>query len=112
CHARHLGGECSHRLTAAIRIIVMPIHVTTKLVAETVVTLARSNLRCHPERAAQASIAVLGKLGAPPEHARLTSRQIKTAELEKLPVVLKSAKVPGLGQNGQRIDRSNPGYHA
>ena len=90
----------------------MPIHVTTKLVAETVVTLARSNLRCHPERAAQASITVLGKLGAPPEHARLTSRQIKTAKLEKLPVVLKSAKVPGLGQNGQRIDRSNPGYHA
>ena len=51
CDGRHLGGQSGHRLTAAIRVVGMSIHVTAELVAEAVVALARSNLCSHPEGA-------------------------------------------------------------
>lgn len=50
--ARHLGGECSHRLAAAIRVIAMASYIAAKLVAEAVVALANGDLRGHPEGAA------------------------------------------------------------
>ena len=50
--ARHLGGECSHRLAAAIRVVAVAGNIAAKLVAETVVALADGDLGRHPEGAA------------------------------------------------------------
>jgi hypothetical protein len=66
-HARHLGGERRHRLAATVGIVRVPGDISSELVAEAVVALARGDLGSHPEGAAQARVAVLGQLGATAE---------------------------------------------
>jgi hypothetical protein len=64
------------------------------------------------KRAAQAGIAILRDLASAAEHAGLDGGQIHAAELQKLAVMVEAAQIASLGQNGQRIDRSDPGNRA
>ena len=89
----------------------MSFHVSTQLIAKAVVALASGDLCGHPESAAQPSIAILGKLGPTAECAGLAGGQIEPAELEELAMVGKPSKVPGLGEDGQRVDGTDARDH-
>src|SRR3954454_4014131 len=107
-HARHLDGDCGQRLAPQVRIVPITCDVALDLVAEAVLFLADRHLAGEPQGPAQASVAVFGQLGLTPEGAGLMGGQIKSAELQELTMVPKAAQVAGLGQNGERGDRSNP----
>jgi len=106
-HARHLGGERRHRLAATVGIVRVLGYISSELIAEAVVALTRGDLGSHPEGAAQARVAVLGQLGAATERARLAGCEIEAAKLQKLAMVTEAAQITGLGQNGQRVDRTD-----
>lgn len=106
-HTRHLGGERRHRLAATVGIVRVPGGVPSELIAEAVVALTRGNLGSHPEGAAQTRVAVLGQLGAATKRARLTRCEIETAELQELSMMVEATQITGLGQDGQRVDRTN-----
>jgi len=93
---RHLGRERGHGLTAAIGIARMAGHVSSELVAEAVVALARCRLRGHPKSAAQARVAVLRQLGAAPEGAGLAGGEVEAAELQELAVMTKAPEIASL----------------
>ena len=106
-HPRHLGGKRGHRLATAIGIVHVTGNIATKLVAEAVVTLARGDLRCHPERSAQPGIAVLRQLGPTAERAGLAGSEVEAAELQELAVMAEPPQVSGFGQDCQSVDRSD-----
>jgi hypothetical protein len=105
--ARHLGGECGHRLAAAIRVISMAGNIATKLVAEAVVALTDGDLVAIQKVRRSRALPYL-ELGSPTECARLAGRETRT-ELEELAVVGKPAKVASFGKDGQRVDRPDSG---
>ena len=104
---RHLGGERGHRLATAIGIVRVTGNIAAELIAEAVVTLACGDLRRHPERSAQAGIALLQKLGPTAEGAGLVGREVESAELQVLAVMAEPPQVSGLGQDCQSVDRSD-----
>lgn len=108
--ARHLGGNCGHRLAAQIWIVAISRDVAFELVPESVLTLSDGDLPGDPQGAAQPSIAELGKTGLASILAGLLCRQIQSAEFEKLTVMVKAAEISGLGNDRQRVDRPDAGY--
>src|SRR5215207_8289820 len=105
--AGHLGGDRGQRLAPQIGIMPIACGVALELVAEAILFLADRHLASEPQGPAQASVAVFRQLGLAPEGAGLMGGQIKSAILQELTMVPKAAEVAGLGQNGERSNRSN-----
>ena len=63
----------------------------------------------HPEGFTQPGIAVLGELGMSAILPGLMGREVQSAELQELAVVIKAAQIAGLGQDRHGMDRCDPG---
>lgn len=106
CHLCCYGCE---RLAAPIRIGPIGLDIALELVPEAVVPLPDCDLAGHPEGSAQSGIAELGEVGAATKGAGLVGLQIQAAELQELAMMPKAAQIAGLGQHGQRVDRTDAG---
>ena len=107
--ARHLGGNGCERLALEIGVVAIPRDIALVLGAKAIVALANGNLGGNPESTPQTGIAILRELCLTSELARLMGRQIEAAELEKLAMVTKAAKVASFRQNDHGVDRSDAG---
>src|SRR5215212_5035730 len=105
--AGHLDGDRGQRLAPQVGIVPITGDVALELVAKAVLFLTDRHLAGEPQGPAQASVAVFGQLGLAPEGAGLMGGQIKSAKLQELTMMAKAAEVAGLGQDGERGDRSN-----
>ena len=108
--ASHLGGNCSERLSAEIRIVAVSGNVPIELVAETILALTNGDLSGNPQAAPQACVSKLGKPRLSAVLTRLLGREVKTAEFEELPVMAEAAQVTSLCDDGQGNDRANAWY--
>src|SRR5690606_37368985 len=67
-----------------------------------ILTLADGNLPSDPQSATQSSVAELREPGLTAVLARLLGREVKSAEFEKLTMMVEAAQITGLGNDRQR----------
>jgi hypothetical protein len=108
--ASHLGGNCGQRLSAQIRTVAVSGNVALEFVAETIFALTNGDLSGNPQAAPQACVSKLRKARLSAILTRLLGREVKTAELEELPVMAEAAQVTSLCDDGQGNDRANAWY--
>jgi len=109
-NASHLGGNCGQRLSAEIRTVAVFGNVALELVAETILALTNGDLSGNPQAAPQTRVSELRKPGLSAILTRLLGREVKTAELQELPVMAEAAQVTSLCDDSQGNDRANAWY--
>ncbi len=107
--ARHLGCDRSVGLASQMGVVSIPRDVSFKLVTEAVGAFENGDLSGHPEGSAEPGVAVFGDSALAAEHAGLDSGEVHAAELQELAVMPEAAQITGLSQNGQGVDRPDPG---
>ena len=103
-HTRHLGGYGDIGHAFAIGTGGITPEISFELVSEAVLGLTHGDCSCHPEGATQACVAVLRQLGGTAELSGLLGREIETAELEELAVMVEAAQISRFGKD-PRIER-------
>ena len=109
-NASHLGGNCGQRLSAEIRTAAVSGNVALELVSEAILTLTNGDLSGNPQAASQTRVSKLRKPGLSAILTRLLGREVKTAELQELPVMAEAAQVTSLCDDSQGNDRANAWY--
>lgn len=107
--ARHLGRDGGVGLAVQMGIVAVPRDVAFELVTEAVGAFEYSNLSSHPEGSAKSRIAVFRDAALAAEHVGLHGCEIHATELQDLAVMAETARIAGLRQDGQGIDRADTG---
>lgn len=107
--AHHLCRDRGVGFAAQMTVVSVLRDVALEFVPEAVGPLENGRLAGHPECAAQPGIAILRDPALTAEHAGLHGGHMRAAELQELAVMPEPTQVASLGQDGHRVDRTDPG---